>query len=118
MPDATGAYVDGGKTYKLNIPLSVPGKLFWSVTVYDPETRSELRTDQDKAALRSLFELKDLGDAKSVELYFGPTAPTGQENRWIKTLPGKGWFAYFRIYGPEKPAFDGSWRPGDFERVE
>lgn len=29
----------------------------------------------------------------------------------------KGWFVYFRIYGPEAPAFDGSWKPGDFERV-
>jgi hypothetical protein len=118
MRDASGAYVDGGKTYKLNVPLPVPGKLFWSVTVYDPETRSEIATDQNKAALRSLFELKDLGGAKSVDLYFGPTAPAGQEGRWIKTIPGKGWFAYFRIYGPEKPAFDGSWKPGDFEQVD
>ena len=33
--------------------------LFWSVTVYDPDTRSEIQTDQGQAALRSLFELKD-----------------------------------------------------------
>jgi hypothetical protein len=32
-------------------------------------------------------------------------------------MPGTGWCAYFRIYGPEKPAFDGSWKPGDFEVV-
>ena len=37
---------------------------------------------------------------------------------WIKTIPGKGWFSYFRIYGPEKEAFDGSWKPGDFEEVK
>jgi hypothetical protein len=42
----------------------------------------------------------------------------GKENVWIKTTPGKGWFAYFRIYGPDKPAFDGSWKPGDFEEVK
>jgi hypothetical protein len=48
---------------------------------------------------------------------FGPKAPAGHEGEWIKTIPGKGWFVYFRIYGPEKPAFDGSWRPGDFEVV-
>lgn len=117
LRDAAGAYVDGGKTYKLNVPLPVPGKLFWSVTIYDPETRSEIKTDQDKAALRSLFELKDLGDAQSVDLYFGPTAPAGMEDRWIKTIPGKGWFSYFRIYGPQGPAFDGSWKPGDFELI-
>jgi hypothetical protein len=49
--DATGAYLDGSKNYKLTVPLPVPAKLFWSVTVYDPENRSEIATDQGKAAL-------------------------------------------------------------------
>ena len=40
------------------------------------------------------------------------------EGRWIETIPGKGWFVYFRIYGPEGPAFDGSWKPGEFERID
>jgi hypothetical protein len=44
--DADGKYLDGGKSYKLTVPLPVPGKLFWSVTIYDPETRSEIQTDQ------------------------------------------------------------------------
>jgi hypothetical protein len=64
-----------------------------------------------------LFELKDTGNAKSIDLYFGPQPPAGQERRWIQTIPGKGWFAYFRIYGPEGPAFDGRWKPGDFEEI-
>lgn len=119
LRDASGAYVDGGKTYKLNVPLPVPAGLFWSVTLYDAATRSEIKTAQDKAALRSLFELKDLGaDAKSVDLYFGPKGPAGHEGRWIQTNPGKGWFVYFRIYGPEKSAFDGTWKPGDFVEVK
>jgi hypothetical protein len=115
--DTTGAYLDGGKTYKLTVPLPVPAGLFWSVTIYDAATRSEIKTAQDKAALRSLFELKDLGDIESVDLYFGPKAPAGQEDRWIQTTPGKGWFTYFRIYGPGQAAFDGTWKPGDFELV-
>jgi hypothetical protein len=116
--DRAGQYLDGGKTYKLSIPQPVPGKLFWSVTAYDAQTRSEVQTDQDKAALRSLFELKDVDKSQPVDLYFGPTAPAGQENRWIKTVPGRGWFAYIRIYGPEAPAFDGSWKPADFTEAK
>jgi hypothetical protein len=116
--DASGAYLDGGHTYKLTVPLPVPSSLFWSVTVYDAETRSEVQTPQDKAALRSLFELKDMNSTKSVDLFFGPHLPSGQsESRWIQTIPGKGWFAYFRVYGPEGSVFDGSWKPGDFQRV-
>jgi hypothetical protein len=90
--------------------------LFWSFTVYDAGTRSEIATDQGHAALRSLFELKDVKGSVA-DLYFGPNAPVGKEKQWIKTTPGKGWFAYFRIYGPEQPAFDKSWKPGDFEVV-
>jgi hypothetical protein len=116
--DITGAYLDGGKTYRLTMPQPVPGKLFWSVTAYDAQTRSEVQTDQDKAALRSLFELKDVSKEEPTVLYFGPTAPSGQESRWIKTVPGRGWFAYIRIYGPEPAAFDRSWKPGDFEEVK
>ncbi|MBB6095803.1 hypothetical protein HNQ60_004694 [Povalibacter uvarum] len=116
LRDGSGAYLDGGKTYKLTVPLPVPARLFWSVTVYDAITRSQIQTDQAKAALRSLFELKELsGD--SVDLYFGPKAPAGQESRWIQTLPERGWFVYFRIYGPQGPAFDASWKPGDFVEV-
>jgi hypothetical protein len=116
--DASGAFLDGGKTYKLTVPQPVPAKLFWSVTVYDIDSRSEIVTDTYKAALRSLFELKDTANAPSVDLYFGPTAPAGHEGQWIKTNPGKGWFTYFRIYGPGASAFDGTWKPGDFEVVK
>jgi len=117
LKDNSGKYVDGAKTYKLTIPTPVPAKLFWSVTIYDAETRSQVVTGQNKAALRSLFELKDKISGKEVDLYFGPKAPAGKEGQWIETIPGKGWFAYIRIYGPEAAAFNGSWKPGDFEEV-
>ena len=116
LRDRADNYLDGSSAYKLTVPLPVPGKLFWSVTVYDTDSRSQIQTDQTRAALRSLFELKD-ASGKSIDLYFGPNAPKGQEQRWIKTLPGKGWFVYFRIYGPQRAAFDGTWKPGDFEKA-
>lgn len=115
--DNNGNWLDGAKTYKLTVPLPVPARLFWSVTVYDNETRSQIATDQNKAALRSLVELRD-AKTGSVDLYFGPDAPSGHEDMWIKTNPGQGWFSYFRIYGPDADAFNGDWRPGDFELVQ
>jgi hypothetical protein len=37
----------------------------------------------------------------STDLYFGPEAPAGKPAKnWVKTLPGKAWFTYFRFYGP------------------
>jgi hypothetical protein len=100
------------------MPTPVPANLFWSVTVYDAQTRSQVQTDQDKAALRSLFELNDTPKNGPVTLAFGATPPAGIDaNHWIKTVPGRGWFAYIRIYGPEAAAFNGTWKPGDFEHI-
>ena len=116
LADRNGSSLNGGKSYRLSVQLPVPARLFWSVTVYDTATRSQVQTAQNKAALRSLFELKNVYGV-AADLFFGPTPPRGGEDRWIQTLPGKGWFAYFRIYGPEAPAFDGTWKPGDFELI-
>lgn len=116
--DSNGEYLDGARNYTLNIPANVPAKDFWSVVIYDPQTRSELQTDQTFPSRNNkrdnLIENKD----GSVTLYFGPEAPQGKESNWIQTVPGKGWFALLRLYGPLEPWFDKSWRPGEFERVQ
>ena len=112
--DSGGTYLDGGRSYRLTVPLPVPAALFWSVTCYDAQTRSEVVADQGQAALRSLFEDLAADGASQVDLHFSPEQPAGPVGRWIQTVPGRGWFCYFRIYGPGQAAFDGSWRPGDF----
>jgi hypothetical protein len=53
----------------------------------------------------------------SVDLHFGPTAPTGQEKNWIPTVPERGWFAYFWFYAPTEPYFVRSWSLPDIEKV-
>ena len=114
LRDANGHYLDGERRYRLTVPLPVPASLFWSVTVYDAGTRSQVATDQNNAALRSMFELAHASSAASVDLFFSPEPPAGNERQWVKTIPRRGWFAYFRIYGPTHAAFDGTWKPGDF----
>jgi hypothetical protein len=112
--DKAGAWLDGGKTYRLHVPANVPVKEFWSVTVYDNLTRSMVQTDTNKAAISSYDKLKTNPDG-SINVYFGPQAPQGGESNWIKTLPGKGWFTYFRWYGPSQAFFDKSWRLPDID---
>lgn len=53
----------------------------------------------------------------SVDIYFGPKAPAGKEKNWISTVPGKGWFAYFRLYAPLEPYFEQSWKLPDIENI-
>ena len=115
--DGTGAYLDGGKTYKLTVPGPVPAKLFWSMTVYDVDTRCLIATDQDRAAIRSLLDHPQVNADGSYDIYFGPKAPAGKERMWVKTIPGKGWFGVFRNYGPQAPALDGTWKLNDIVEV-
>lgn len=114
--DDEGGYLDGSRSYRLRVPLPVPAGLFWSLTVYDAETRSQIATAQDSAAVRSLFELDGKLDGDHVDIGFGPQRPGDHDAAWVQTLPGRGWFAYFRIYGPTGAAFDGSWVLDDVGR--
>lgn len=113
--DANGNSFDGGKNYKLHLPPNIPVKNFWSVILYDNQTRSMLQTDQKWPALSSQSrDLKKNSDG-SVDVYFGPMAPSGAEHNWVQTIPGKGWNTLLRLYGPLKPWFDKTWRPGEIE---
>ena len=114
----TGGYLDGGKTYRLHLPPDVPVKEFWAVTVYDPQTRSMLLTDQPLPEVSSQMPGTVINPDTSADVYFGPEAPAGHESNWIQTVPGKGWFATMRLYAPLEPWFDKTWRPGEIERID
>jgi len=68
------------------------------------------------AGLDSRMDLVKNEDG-SVDLYFGPEPPKGLEKNWIPTVPGKGWFAYLRLYAPTESYFDRSWQLPDIEEV-
>ena len=114
--DKTGQWLDGGTSYRLHVPPNAPVKLFWSVTVYDVDTRALILNDQKIADRSSRMDLRKNGDG-SVDIYVGPKAPAGFEQNWIPSVPGKSWFAYFRFYQPTEAYFDRSWPLPDFEPV-
>jgi len=116
--DATGRYLDGAKTYRLHLPPNIPAKDFWSVLVYDPQTRSMLQTDQQFPSTGSQKKGIVINPDTSVDVYFGPESPPGNEANWVQTIPGKGWWVALRLYGPLEPWFDKTWRPGEIEVVD
>ncbi len=115
--DGAGNFLDGAKSYKLHIPAKVPAKDFWSVLVYDALSRSELKNGEKFPSV-SLYSGPKINEDGSVDVYFGPEMPKGQEKNWIKTVPGKGWFPLFRFYGPLEPLFDKKWELNDIEEVQ
>lgn len=115
--DSDGNVLNGGQDYRLRVPADVPAKHFWSVVAYDPQTRSELQTSQPFPSRNNQRDDLDVESDGSVELRFGPTAPSTREKNWIQTVPGKSWYVLLRLYGPLEPWFDKTWKPGDIEPV-
>ena len=116
--DAAGEWLDGGRDYVLHMPADPPAELFWSVAVYDAETRCLIDNGQQRGERGSRDAELEVNDDGSVDLWFGPTAPAGDEPNWVQTIPGRHWFSYLRFYGPLEPYFDRSWKIGDFNLVD
>jgi hypothetical protein len=115
--DARGQPLRGENTYRLRVPANVPAKQFWSFTVYDRETNSFIRRAA-RVGLDSYDEQIKRNPDGSVDIYAGPKPPKGQEANWIPTLAGKGWFPFFRFYGPDEPLIQRTWKLPDIEKVK
>lgn len=114
--DADGDFLSGDRNYRLHVPKDVPAAIFWSMTVYDSITGSGLDNGQPFPSLNTMDRPVQNADG-SFDIYFGPKSP-GEGKNYMATLPGKGWFAIFRLYGPKKAFFDQTWKLNDIERVE
>jgi hypothetical protein len=115
--DGEGTPLSGGSNYRLHLPANIPAANFWSVTLYEAENASGLANGKPFPSLGSRDKPVQNADS-STDLYYGPKAPKGKEGNWQATVPGKGYFAILRLYGPTEAALDKSWKPGDFEKVK
>ncbi|MGB8289900.1 DUF1254 domain-containing protein [Rhizobium ruizarguesonis] len=115
--DSTGTPLSGGSSYKINLPPNVPAANFWSVTLYEAENASGLANGQPFPSLGSRDKPAENADG-STTLYLGPKAPAGEEGNWLATVPGRGFFAILRLYGPTEAALDKRWKPGDIEKAQ
>jgi hypothetical protein len=115
--------LDGAETYRLHVPANVPAKNFWSITLYDPISRSMLQgTGSDNVTIDSNHTLKQNADG-SYDLFVGPNESKipaeyrGTPN-FAATNPDKGLFVYFRFFGPLEPFFDKTWQLESFEKIK
>jgi len=116
IKDKTGKAFDGGSTYRLRVPANAPVGQFWSATVYDRATHGLIR-NLPSSSRSSLTPGLQKNTDGSVEVYFGPKAPAGQESNWIPTKTGGQFEVLFRFYGPEKPLFEKTWKLPDIEKM-
>ena len=117
--DSNKEYFDGAKSYTVDLPPDIPEARFWSLTLYDNQTRSMLVTPQrfPRAGSQAYPTPAAVASADgSTSVHFGPEQPPDiPGGNWIQTMPGRGFFAILRLYSPLAPFFDKSWRVGEVE---
>jgi hypothetical protein len=117
--DSEGDPLDGAKSYRVKLPPDIPAARFWSLTLYDNQTRSMLQTPQRFPRVGSQAYPTPAASADadgSTTVTFAPERPSDSpEGNWIQTTEGKGFFAILRIYSPLPSYFDKSWRPSEIE---
>jgi len=115
--DSSMHILDGSRNYTLRLPPGIPASKFWSVIVYDKQSHLIINNDQPWPSIFSSCKNLILNMDGSVDVWFGPEAPAGKENNWIKTVPGKSWNMILRLYYPLESWFNRSWRPGEIVEV-
>lgn len=116
MKDERGQPLKGNNTYRLYVPANVPVRQYWSVTAYDRDTHSLIRNMPRASRSSQDSDLKKNTDG-SVDLYFGPKAPAGNESNWVPTDPNREFELMLRLYGPQKALFDKRWKLPDVEQT-
>jgi hypothetical protein len=116
IADKDGRLLDGGTTYRLTVPPKVPVRQYWSATVYDRATHAPICNAKWPSRSSQTPGLQRNSDG-SVDIYFGPKAPSGKESNWVPTTSDGGFEVLFRLYGPEKPLFEKTWRLPDIQKI-
>lgn len=114
--DSSGRRLTGSASYRLRVPANVPASEFWALTIYSQKTGALFR-NATRLTVGSLDPEMRRNPDGTTDIYIGPRPPAGREANWLFTPAGEPWFPWFRLYGPERPILDRSWRLPDLERL-
>lgn len=118
--DAAGQALDGNHKYQLTFPAGQlpPVKAFWSLTMYKlPESllyENELNRYLINSTMTDqLVKNKD----GSITLFLQNTAPEAKfKANWLPT-PKTPFSVFLRLYWPDQPAIDGTWKEPQLKKV-
>ncbi|TEW53262.1 DUF1254 domain-containing protein [Psychromonas sp. RZ22] len=120
--DSKGEAYDGSKTYKMTLPKGIPARAFWSLILYDNQSRSMLQTPQrfPRAGSQGYpSPAAEIAKDGSTTIYISPKQPKGvARGNWIQSDPKKGWFTILRLYSPLETFFTKEWQPSEIELVK
>jgi hypothetical protein len=115
--DGKGEWLSGENHYTVHLPKDVPASMFWSLTVYDNETRSQVQNELGRPLVGDVHGAVANSDG-SFDLHFSPTLPDGvNELTGCRRVRERGGLSTCAFTGPVKLSLTEAGCPGDVQRV-
>jgi hypothetical protein len=89
MRDGSGEFLDGDRSYRLTLPPGIPESRFWSVMLYDNQTRSMLQTGQPKPDIGSQSGTVETNPTAQQTSTSDPQRPTARPATGSRPPPAK-----------------------------
>ncbi|MDF2153547.1 DUF1254 domain-containing protein [Vibrio sp. CAU 1672] len=107
--DAKGQLLTGSREYTMTFDQEPPVGAFWSVTVYDAQSKMLVDNPIDRYSISNLSELNKNADG-SFTLHLSHQAPAdkAQQHNWLPT-PDGGFYVLTRLYIPNKEVLNMQW---------
>ncbi|RKF19965.1 DUF1254 domain-containing protein [Alginatibacterium sediminis] len=107
--DTNGQALSGKSNYTMTFEKEPPVGAFWSVTVYDAQSKMLVENPIDRYAIGSLSDLKRNSDG-SFTVQLSPDAPTDLQlhDNWLPT-PSGNFYLLTRLYIPGKEILNMEW---------
>jgi hypothetical protein len=115
--DSDGNELEGDNYYKFHLPPKIPVKEFWSVLVFDAQTRLLIKNKMPWPSVNARQKKLVISDDGSVEIYFGPRVSNFNNTNWIQTMPNQKWYMVLNLYEPLEAELDKIWKPDNIKKV-
>lgn len=117
--DDRGLVLDGRRgAFELRLAPPPPARFFWSVTVYDANTRALFANPWRKYVLGDRTAGVRRGRDGSVTIRFQTAPPGGRAGANWLPVPAGPFYVTIRAQGPEAAITNGDWRPPAIRRLE
>jgi hypothetical protein len=115
--DADGDWLTGDNSYRIQLPKDVPANMFWSLTVYDNDTRSMIRNEHGRPLVGSVHGAVANEDGSRSISTSAPNQPADVPKRTGCRQPrARAGSSTCGCTDRKQPYFDKTWIPGDAEK--
>lgn len=119
LKDSQGHPLDASNhNYELVLPVEMPVKAFWSVTMYHADTKFLVANEPlNRYLINSSMKLTTNEDQETITLYLQNESPGKEkESNWLPA-PNGPMFVVMRLYLPQDEVVSGDWKPPVITRV-